>query len=235
MRIEKLQAERKAKAEAAAAAEKERKEKAEAEHKAKIEAETAAIKEKFDAIVSQGCFRQLDWKSALRQLDNVKSEFKTAEGQIAADLQIRKVNDMKKIHDIFIRSLPNHVFKGKLKGMKVVKVNEKELELVRVDGKRKGKITWQKFYANYPGNLNECINTYVVNGRQNAKPRLSLRDWADAMTGAALTMQLVCAEVNGAIERSEKLMQDAVRQFPDYGKVAQAIFPDMKLEVAAEE
>ena len=112
------------------------KEKAEAEHKAKIEAETSAIKEKFDAIVNQGCFRQLDWKSALRQLDNVKSEFKTAEGQIAADLQIRKVNDMKKIHDIFIKSLPNHVFKGKLKGMKVVKVNEKELELVRVDGKR---------------------------------------------------------------------------------------------------
>ena len=235
MRIEKLQAERKAKAEAAAAAEKERKEKAEAEHKAKIEAETAAIKEKFDAIVSQGCFRQLDWKSALRQLDNVKSEFKTAEGQIAADLQIRKVNDMKKIHDIFIKSLPNHVFKGKLKGMKVVKVNDKEMELVRVDGKRKGKITWQKFYANYPGNLNECINTYVVNGRQNAKPRLSLREWADAMTGAALTMQLVCAEVNGAIERSEKLVQESVKQFPEYGKVAQGIFPDMKLEVAAEE
>ena len=235
MRIEKLQAERKAKAEAAAAAEKERKEKAEAEHKAKIEAETAAIKEKFDAIVNQGCFRQLDWKSALRQLDNVKSEFKTAEGQIAADLQIRKVNDMKKIHDIFIKSLPNHVFKGKLKGMKVAKVDEKELELVRVDGKRKGKVTWQKFYANYPGNLNECINTYVVNGRQNAKPRLNLREWADAMTGAALTMQLVCAEVNGAIERSEKLVQEAVKQFPEYGKTAQAIFPDMKLEVAAEE
>ena len=66
MRIEKLQAERKTKAEAAAAAEKERKEKAEAEHKAKIEAETAAIKEKFDASVNQGCFRLLDWKSALR-------------------------------------------------------------------------------------------------------------------------------------------------------------------------
>jgi hypothetical protein len=235
MRIEKLQAERKAKAEAAAAAEKERKEKAEAEHKAKIEAETAAIKEKFDAIVNQGCFRQLDWKSALRQLENVKSEFTTAEGQIAADLQIRKVNDMKKIHDIFIKSLPNHVFKGKLKGMKVVKVDEKEMELVRTDGKRKGKITWQKFYANYPGNLNECINTYVVNGRQNAKPRLSLREWADAMTGAALTMQLVCAEVNGAVERSEKLVQEAVKQFPDYGKVAQGLFPDMKLEVATEE
>ena len=234
LRIEKLQAERKAKAEAAAAAEKERKEKAEAEHKAKIEAETTAIKEKFDAVAAMGCFRQLDWKSALRQLESVKSEFTTAEGQLAADMQIRKVNNMKRIHDIFIKSLPNHVFKGKLKGMKVARVNEKELELERVDGKRKAKITWQKFYANFPGNLNECINTFVVNGRQNAKPRLSLREWADAMTGAALTMKLVCAEVNGAIERSEKLVQETVKQFPEYCKVAQELFPDMKIEGSAE-
>ena len=230
LRIERLQAERKAKAEAAAAAEKARKEKAEAEHKARIESETAAIKEKFDAVVAMGCFRQLDWKSALRQLENVKSEFKTAEGQLAADMQIRKVNNMKKTHDVFIRSLPGHVFKGRLKGMKVSKVNDREMELVRVDGKRKAKITWQKFYANFPGNLNECINTFVVNGRQNAKPRLNLRDWADAMTGASLTMQLVCAEVNGAIERSEKLAQEAVKQFPEYVKVARELFPDMKFE-----
>ncbi|MBR2941189.1 MAG: hypothetical protein IKC14_07785, partial [Kiritimatiellae bacterium] len=109
-------------------------------------------------------------------------------------------------------------------------VNDKEMELVRIDGKRKTKITWQRFYANFPGNLNECINTYVVNGRQNAKPKLSLREWADAMTGAALTMQIVCAEVNGAIERSEKLMQETVKGFPEYLKTAQEIFPDLKFE-----
>ena len=119
--------------------------------------------------------------------------------------------------------------------MKVSKVNDREMELVRVDGKRKAKITWQKFYANFPGNLNECINTFVVNGRQNAKPRLNLRDWADAMTGASLTMQLVCAEVNGAIERSEKLAQEAVKQFPEYVKVARELFPDMKFEEVSAE
>jgi hypothetical protein len=127
------------------------------------------------------------------------------------------------------------VFKGKLKGMKVAKVTDRELELVRVDGKRKARITWQKFYANFPGNLNELINNFVVNGRQNAKPKLNLREWANAMTGAALTMQLVCAEVNGAIERSEKLAQEAVKQFPEYTKVAQEIFPDIKFEGAVEE
>ena len=55
------------------------------------------------------------------------------------------------------------------------------------------------------------------------------------MTGAALTMQIVCAEVNGAIERSEKLAQEAVKQFPEYGKVAQELFPNMKFEGASDE
>ena len=55
------------------------------------------------------------------------------------------------------------------------------------------------------------------------------------MTGAALTMQIVCSEVNGAIERSEKLAQEAVRQFPEYADVARELFPDMKFEVATEE
>ena len=234
LRIEKLEAERKAKAEAAAAAEKARKEKLEAERQAKIDAETGAIREKFDLVVAQGNLRQLDWKGALRQLENVKSEFKTAEGQLAAGIQIRKVNDMKKVHDIFIKSLPGHVFKGKMRGAKVVSVNEKELNLLKADGKSKVRVSWQKFYRDFPGNLNEIINQYVVHGRQNARPRLNLRDWADAMTGAALTMQLVCAEVNGAIERSEALAKETVKEFPEYLKVAQEIFPDIKFEESEE-
>ena len=112
----------------------------------------------------------------------------------------------------------------------------RELELVKADGKTKLKISWQKFYKDYPGNLNELINGYIFNARStSAKVKLSLRDWADAMTGAALTMQLVCGEVNGAIERSEALVKEIVKQFPDYQKTAQEIFPDIKLEGVAEE
>ena len=231
IRIKKLQEEREAAAAAAAAAEKERQERLATEKKSKIETESAAAKAKFDAIVAQGCFRQLDWKSALRQLETTKSEMTTAEGQLAFDREIRKVNDMKKVHDIFIKNLSEHVFKGKLGKCKVVSVNEKEMTIVKPDGKTKTKISWQKFYKEYPGNFNEIINTYILNARNpSAKTRLTLREWADAMTGAALTMQLVCAEVNGAIERSEKLMQETVKGFPEYQKTAQEIFPDMTFE-----
>ena len=236
LRIEKLEAERKAKAEAAAAAEKARLEKLAEERKAKVEEETAGAKAKFDAIVAQGCVRQLDWKSALRQLETAKSEMTTPEGQLACDLEIRKVNDMKRVHDIFIKNLGGHVFKGKLNKCKVASVDEKELNLLKADGKTKLKISWQKFYKDYPGNLNEIINAYIFNSRNtSAKVRLSLREWASAMTGAALTMQLVCAEVNGAMERSEILVKEVVKNFPEYQKTAQEIFPDVKFEETNEE
>ena len=236
LRIKKLREEREAAAAAAAQAEKERLERLAAEKKAKIETETAAAKAKFDAIVVQGCFRQLDWKSALRQLETAKAEMTTVEGQFAFDREIRKVNDMKKVQDIFVKNLGGHVFKGKLNKCKVLTVNETEMTVMKADGKTKAKISWQKFYKDYPGNFNEIINVYIFNARNtSAKVKLTLREWADAMTGAALTMQLVCAEVNGAIERAEKLMQETVKGFPEYQKTAQEIFPDMKFEGATEE
>lgn len=236
LRIEKLERERKEKAEAAAAAEKERLEKQEAEKKAKVEEEINAVNGKFDMIVAQGCFRQLDWKSAIRQLETLKGDLATPEGQLHVDLEIRKVNDMKRVQDIFIKSLNGHVFRGKLKGVKVSSTNEKELNLLRPDGKTKFKISWQKFYKDFPGNLNEIMNAYIVNARQTtARHKLALREWADAMTGAALTMKLVCSEVNGAVERAETLVKETVKEFPDYLKTAQEIFPDITLEASTEE
>ena len=236
LRIEKLEAERKAKKEAAEAAEKARLEKQAEEKKAKVEEETAATKAKFDAIVAQGCIRQLDWKSALRQLENTKAEMTTPEGQLACDLEIRKVNDMKLLHSIFTKNIRGHVFRGKLSKCKISEVNENELVVLKPDGKSKTKILWRTFYKDYPGNLNELINTYVFNARNtSAKVKLSLREWADAMTGAALTMQLVCGEVNGALERSETLVKEVVKQFAEYQKTAQDIFPDIKFEDSASE
>ena len=235
LRIEKLEAERKAKAEAAAEAEKERLAKQEEEKKAKVKEETESIDAVFETIASQGSFRQLDWKGAIRQLETAKIDLETPEGQLRADLQVRKVNDMKKMQDVFVKSLKGHAFRGKLKGTSVTDVNDREIAIGRADGKGAAKkVTWQKFIKDYPGNLNEIVNAYVVNGRRNAKPALNLKDWADAMTGAALMMQLVCNEVNGAVERAEFLAKETVKQFPEYLPTAQAIFPEIKFEAEQE-
>lgn len=232
LRIEKLEADRKAKAEAAAAAEKARQEKIAAERQAKIDEEVKAVADKFETIVAQGSLRQLDWKNALRQLNALKADLKTPEGQHAADIQIRKVNDMKEMQALFIRNLSGYVFRGKLKGAKVASVNEREMNLDR--GKSKARIPWHKFYKDYPGNLNELINHFVLRGRDNARPKLNLKDWADAMTGAALTLQIVCADVNGAVEKGEELAKKTVEEFPEYTKTAKEIFPEIEFGETAE-
>ena len=204
----------------------------EAEKKALIEKETTEIAAKFDAIAAQGCFRQLDWKSALRQLDTASEFFKTAEGQLAKDLQVKKVNDMKKVQDIFIAKLKGYEFKGKLKNFTVVGVDENEISILKNDKKMKKpvKIAWQKFYKEYPGNFNEIINHFIVNGRKYSG--LNLRDWADTMTGAALTMRLVCSEVDGATQKAETLAKEVVKQFADYEKTMKEIFPDLSFEAS---
>ena len=234
LRLEKIEADRKARKEAQEAAEKAAKEKAEEERKALVEKEVAEISEKFDAIAAQGCFRQLDWRSAVRQLDTAQDGFKTAEGQLAAKLQLRKVAAMKKVQEVFIAKLSGHTFRGKprkgtLNGMKVVKISEKEIQYSTPKGKT-SKMLWTQFYRDCPGNLNEAINTYIVNGKRNSG--LGLKDWADAMAGAALTMKLVCAEVNGATERAEQLVKQVVETFPDFAKTAKEMFPD--IEIATE-
>ena len=182
-------------------------------------------------IAAQGCFRQLDWKSAIRQLENTKAEFKTAEGQIAADLEIRKVNDMKKVQDVFIKSMKGFQFKkSKLKGAKVASISEKEIQLER--GKSKLKLTWQKFYREYFSNLIEALNFFVFNGRKNAG--LSQRDVADALTGGSLTLSIVCAEEATAAGLAEKLAKESVNQFPEYRATAQKIFPAIEFKESEE-
>jgi len=237
LRIEKLEAERKAKAEAAAEAEKARQEKLAEERKSLVEEEVKAAQDKFDMISAQGCFRQQDWKTALRLLENLRSDCKTAEGQLAVDLQVRKVNSMAKLYEIFIKNLPEHkgtpafVFqKAKLKGARVVSVNDNEMQLER--GKKRVKITWQKFHRENYANLLELMNRYAFNGRRNAG--LSQREVAEALTGGALVLQLICGEEGTAIERAETLAKAAVKEFPDYLKTAQDIFPEIKFEESEE-
>lgn len=224
IRLDKLKADREAKASAAAAAEEARKKKLAEERQAKVEAELAAAKAKFEAVVAQGCIRQLDWKSAARQLEGLKGEMTTAEGQLAVGLELRKVAAMKKMQDVLIKSMKGYAFKkGKMRGTKVVAVSENEIQTE--NGKNRHKMTWQKFYSNYYSNLIEILNQFVFNGRKNA--RLSQREVADALTGGALFLKIACAEEASAETLSEKLAHESVKQFPEYANTAKEIFPDL--------
>ncbi|MGN0832634.1 MAG: protein kinase [Kiritimatiellia bacterium] len=223
IRLDKLKKAREEKAAAVAAAEEERKKKQAEERQAKVEEEQAAARAKFEALVAQGSVRQLDWKSAIRQLEALKGEMTTAEGQLAADLELRKVAAMRKMQEVLIRAMKGYAFKkGKLKGMRVTAVSDREIQVE--NGKNRHKLTWQKFASGHYSNLIEVLNQFVFNGRKNI--RLSQREAADVLTGGALFLGIVCAEEASAANLSEKLARESVKQFPEYQAVAQKIFPE---------
>ena len=223
IRLDKVRKAREEKAAAAAAAEEARKKKQAEERQAKVEAEQAAAKAKFEAVVAQGSVRQLDWKGAIRQIESLKGEMTTAEGQLAADLELRKVTAMKKMQEVLVRAMKGYAFKkGKLRGMRVASVSDREIQVE--NGKSRHKFTWQKFVSSHYSNLIEVLNQFVFNGRKNI--RLSQREAADALTGGALFLGIVCAEEATAANLSEKLARESVKQFPEYQPVAQKIFPE---------
>lgn len=235
MRLDKLEADRKAKKEAEQADREARRKAADEARAAKIEEESQAIRDKFESLVASGVFRQLDWKSAERQLNQVKAEFTTAEAEMAAKDEMRKVVAMKSVQDIFIKNLKDYTFKrSKLKGSTVTSINEKEIVLSKSNGTPM-KLTWVKFYQGYHGNLNEIIIEFVEGGRENCRPRLSKLSWAEAMCGAALTMRIICSDDAAAAARGEQIAQKVVQEFPDYEKNAKAMFPDIEFAAKAED
>ena len=190
--------------------------------------------------MTTGVFRQLDWKGAIRQLTMVKDEFKYSESQVYADIFIQKVKMMATVQEVFIANCKEYKFgKSKLARFKIANISEKEISLIKPDGKTPMKMTWVKFYQQYHGNLNELIVKFIEKGKNVCKladgKRLSLQPWADAMMGAALTMQIICGDDPTAAGRAEQIAKTAVKELPDYLNRAKEIFPDMQFDAVPEE
>ncbi len=238
LRLKKIQGERDEAAAAKAAEEEARQKRLAEERQAKIDEETQAIKDKFETIAAAGTFGLLDWQHALRQLSSLKATFTMAESSLAADVEIRKVNAMKTVQDVLIQNMVGYKFRSgakalNLRGCTVKSADKDEIRLVRADGSSPMKLTWRRFYKDCPNNLNELINKFVEKGKNVSvynKGKLALKPWSEAMFGSALTMRLICSEAPGAIGRSEEIIKETVRQFPDTLKLAQAMFPDVSLE-----
>ena len=230
------------------AEEAERKKKEEEERLARLEkekqetiaADNEKIKEKFESLVTAGVFRQLDWKGAIRQLTMVKDEFKFSESLVYADIYIHKVKMMATVQEVFIANCKDYKFaKSKLARFKISNISEKEISLIKPDGKTPVKMTWVKFYQQHHGNLNELIIKFIEKGKNVCKlsdgKRLSLQPWADAMMGAALTMQIICGDDPTVTTRAEQIAKNAVKELPEYLNRAKAIFPDMQFDAVPEE
>jgi len=246
LRIEKLEADRKAKAEAEAAAEAARQKAAADARQKLVDAEKSKILEAFQSDNVQKLISLLDWKTAIRQLETVKSEFSTPEGQLAANVQIRKIRDMELVQNIFILNVKGHTFRvnkkdsSTIRNFTVTEVDDKTIQMLGPDRKTVKKLTWRKFYQGYHGNLNELIIKYVEKGKgqYRAEPKgakMGFSKWSDAMMGAALTMQLICSDDASAAVRAEAILKQAVSKFEDCRRIVVEMFPDIKFDEASAE
>ena len=206
-----------------------------------IEEDNKRIREKFDSLVEAGTFRQLNWSGATRQLQAMHDEFKYSESQLLARIYIKKVAMMATVQEVFIANCKGYKFqRSKLAGYTISDISEKDgFKLLKPDGKTPMKMTWVKFYQQYHGNLNELIIKFIEKGKDTSKlkdgKRLSLQPWADAMMGAALTMQIICGDDPTAAGRAEQIAKAAVKALPEYLGHAQEIFPDFTFDAAPEE
>ncbi len=222
-------AEKKAREEAAA--------KAAEEHKAKVEEETNVAREKFDFMVSSR-LKSLDWENALKQLNTTLEDLTTSEGREEMRFQIEKVRAMQGLHQHLVRYAKDFKFKN---GAVVTATDAKSLTIQTfksVKGKaeplKSTKVEWSRFYGKkeHVGYMNQFINRLVMNGRDTT--HIGPKPWSSHMLGAALTLQLLYGEVDGAAEFAPKLVQKAVKEFDSCRKNAERWFPDVELEKADE-
>ena len=224
------EAKKKAEAEAKAAAAA----KAAEERKAKAAEETKAAEDLFTELVDAR-LKTLDWEPALRQLQRLLDDTETPEGREEVRAQMTKVQYMQELQKLFIQKAKGFKFKD---GTEVVAVDAKAITLQHVrtvKGKkipeRAQKIDWSRFYGKKEnvGYMNQLLNRLVRKGRDTL--RTGPLPWSKQMLGAALTLQLLYTEVEGAAEFAPVFVKEAVAGFEDCAKWAQKWFPDVKVEV----
>ncbi len=236
IRVAKLKAEREAKkvAEAAAKAEAEKRE-AE-EHAALEEAEVNAVNTKYESLVSMR-LKHLEWEPALKQINGIT--VKTQKGRDARNLAKTKIELMRDLQYHFVKHAKGFEFRN---GSVVTAVTKDSLT-VQKRRKIKGKwsdsgspsgINWNRFYARqqYIGMMNEFINKLVMQGRERLS--LNAKTRANLMFGAALTLQTLFTENEGAAAFVPVLVKDAVKDFEACREEATRLFPGVTLDASEE-
>ena len=211
----------------------------------KIQREVEMAKERYEKIVADGKIRQLDWRGAIRMLDQL--ELETAEGELARDHQIRKINCMKKMHDTLIERIKGYTFtrgnkepKFNLKGATVIAVDAEKITVQKKGAPKSKSIPWQTFYGqsqggNYHNSLDELITNFILKeNKGSGSERLDLLDRFEAMAGVTFILRTVCADDPSAIKHSEKVIKEAVKSFSGMLKLAKEFFPDIDFSDVAD-
>ena len=235
----KMRAAREAKKKAAEAEEAAKQKAEEEARKAAAADEVGRAKACFEGLPER-YFRSLDWKGALRALEFVEKDpvkpFTTAEGSLQIKTEQKKVAMMESVQTIMQRNLANYTFgRAELRGWVCRKATDSYLDIAK--GDRTRKLTWKKFYDEYPVNMSELINKFIRHGRENGRPRLTQRTQTEALLGAALTLRIICVNEPTAAKWGEQLAKEAVKGANStyYFNLAKEFFPDIDFSEVAKE
>ena len=240
VRVKKAEAERAKQKEEAEKRKTELEAEKEAARKAKIEKEIAAAKACSESLLLTAV-RQLDWKGAKRQLNDLKTDvtdpIETAEGQIQLDKELKKIEMMETVTTIFKRNLKGYTFKARgkspLSGRKVVDTKDTEF-VIAVKGGATRRIQWVNLFVKeaYVPSLNEIINRYIVHGRENGSSRLTAKEQANAYFGMAMLLRTLCSANATAVTFATDLVGRGLRVMSDeyYLSLAKEFFPDLDFE-----
>lgn len=203
--------------------------------------ENEKAKSSFDKLVAEGALRRLYWEGAERELKALAESFQTPEARRRVyDIELKKVHMMKSVQDIFISNMnanggyvfSSAFYKNKFLNKRVVSVDKDKIVLVNKNGKGvKSTLMWQSVYADYPLLMNELWNKYILKGRENGVKKLSLKEWAEAQLGFAMTLKLICSNVDGADQVSRLCATEAVKKLPNYKALAAETFPEIDFSV----
>lgn len=204
-----------------------------------LKEEMEKAKAAFETLVANGTLRRLYWEGAERDLKALAESFQTQEARRRIfDVELKKVQMMKSVQDIFIANMKagggyvfgTTLYKNKFLNKRVVTVDADEIVLINKNGKgMKSTIRWQTVYSDYPLIMNELWNKYIVKGRENGVKKLTLMEWADAQLGFAMTLKLICSNVEGAEAAYRLCVTEAVKKLPNYKQIAVETFPEVDL------
>lgn len=214
--------------------------------------EVAGVIEEISRLDRQGFYRILDWSTITRRMQTKLADCRTEKGRYTAERELARIAKIRFAQDLLSRHIENYVFRQGLSNSakntrlnvmlygtgskkqkqlsladcRVTDVDDEAFTVMKPDGKSMLKVSWRKFYSTCWINFNEVVGYFIEHGREKPELSISPREWSDAMTGAALMMKLVCADISGSDKRGDELARAVIAEFPEQRELFESLLED---------
>ena len=208
---------------------KEREERAAEEHKNLVEREVAEVDAKYESFKTS-LLRSLSCQPAITQLEGMRSGVggvTTKEAKAKIENYVNGLKYVKGLLEYFDKVVVKHKLRN---GTELNAAKGGKVDILPKGARKKTTLDWYAYFTKDPAGFNSLIKEYV---ERREKHKLSLITWSQHMMGSALVLKTLFGDNEGAVKRANELVVNVVKEYPDYTKRVQGVFPDVDLEAAA--